>query len=133
MKIFAQADKLVHAGDAGQSQIFRALTKPMSRHMLAFSIIITNGQMLFEIVPGILQAELRFDGQHIKCGGSCSDDDQNQSCRAVWQKMTRHCVRGARDALVWPDVQLPFLPISYQHGKNDFSFNCGRMTQWSGK
>jgi hypothetical protein len=62
MEIFTQADELVHAGNAGQSQIFRALAKPMSRHMLALGVVIADGQMFFEILPGIFQAALWFNG-----------------------------------------------------------------------
>ena len=64
MQIFTQSDKLVHAGDAGESQIFRTLAKPMSGHMLALGVIIADGQMLFEIMLGIFQAALWFDCQH---------------------------------------------------------------------
>ena len=66
MKIFAQPHKLIQVGHAAQFQVFRSLTKPMSQHLLAFGVIIADGQMLFEVLLGIFQAALLFYGQHFK-------------------------------------------------------------------
>ena len=64
MLILAQAQKIIRADFAGQTETLRAEAKPFASHTLAFIVVIADAEMFFKVFPRVCQVVLRLGRDH---------------------------------------------------------------------
>src|SRR5439155_6214323 len=64
MKILAQADEFLGAGDTGQTQFLSPFSKPLTQDLLTFGVVVADAKVLLEISFRVAEAGLRFGGKH---------------------------------------------------------------------
>jgi hypothetical protein len=88
MQVFAETQKCFRADMARQTEPFRAESKPLASHPLAFVIVIPHAKMLLKVFLCVRQFVLRFGRNHQRHYGKtslslCSENEQSDSKKLV--------------------------------------------------